>query len=66
MSGTSTVHTIGHSTHELPAFVQLLNRHGVTAVADVRSQPRSRLEHFGWPALEVTRELRKTMFGAMQ
>ena len=34
--------TIGHSTHPLEAFVALLERHGVTAVADVRSAPYSR------------------------
>jgi uncharacterized protein (DUF488 family) len=38
--------TIGHSTHELPEFLALLAEHGVTAVADVRSQPVSRLPHF--------------------
>lgn len=37
-----TVLTIGHSTHPLEAFVNLLQRHGVTAVADVRSVPYSR------------------------
>jgi uncharacterized protein (DUF488 family) len=34
--------TIGHSNHEMEAFVALLNQHGVTAIADVRSQPYSR------------------------
>ncbi len=34
--------TIGHSDHEMPDFISLLTRHGVTAVADVRSQPYSR------------------------
>jgi uncharacterized protein (DUF488 family) len=34
--------TIGHSNHTLAHFMLLLRRHGVTAVADVRSQPRSR------------------------
>ena len=34
--------TIGHSTHALEAFVALLQRHDVTAVADVRSTPYSR------------------------
>jgi uncharacterized protein (DUF488 family) len=53
MNGTPTLFTIGHSTHELPTLVKLLKRHGVTAVADVRSQPRSRLEHFCRPALEA-------------
>lgn len=33
--------TIGHSTHSFPAFVGLLREHQVTAVADVRSTPRS-------------------------
>ena len=53
MSDKRTIFTIGHSTHELPAFVQLLKRHAITAVADVRSQPRSRLDHFCRPALEA-------------
>lgn len=34
--------TIGHSTHTIEAFVELLQKHGVTAVADVRSFPFSR------------------------
>lgn len=34
--------TIGHSNHPIEAFIQLLHRHGVTAVGDVRSQPYSR------------------------
>ena len=34
--------TIGHSDHEMGKFVSLLARHGVNAVADVRSQPYSR------------------------
>ena len=39
---SGTVLTIGHSTHALEAFVALLKRHHVTAVADVRSAPYSR------------------------
>lgn len=34
--------TIGHSTHPIDVFVGLLQRHGVTALADVRSAPYSR------------------------
>ena len=34
--------TIGHSTHPLETFIQLLLAHGVTKVADVRTVPRSR------------------------
>jgi uncharacterized protein (DUF488 family) len=37
-----TVLTIGHSTHSMDVFVALLQRHGVTAVADVRAAPYSR------------------------
>ena len=37
-----TVLTVGHSTHALDAFIALLQRHHVTAVADVRSAPYSR------------------------
>jgi uncharacterized protein (DUF488 family) len=36
------VYTIGHSTHALEHFVELLQGHGVTEVADVRSSPYSR------------------------
>src|SRR5580700_973562 len=41
-----TLFTIGHSNHELPAFLALLAQHGIAAVADVRSQPISWLPHF--------------------
>ena len=34
--------TIGHSNHSLETFLVLLEQHGVTAVADVRSAPYSR------------------------
>src|SRR5262249_38723956 len=45
--------TIGHSTHSLGAFVALLKRHGVTALADVRSVPYSRFNpQFNREALE--------------
>jgi len=37
-----SVLTIGHSTHSLEAFLKLLQRHDVSAVADVRSVPYSR------------------------
>ena len=38
----STVLTIGHSTHSMEVFIDLLQRHRVTAVADVRAAPCSR------------------------
>jgi len=40
---TATVYTVGHSTHPAAHFVQLLKNHGITAIADVRSQPYSRM-----------------------
>jgi uncharacterized protein (DUF488 family) len=39
---THNIYTIGHSTQPVERFVSLLLRHGITAVADVRSAPYSR------------------------
>ncbi len=36
------LYTIGHSDHEVEAFIDLVGRYGVTTVADVRSTPYSR------------------------
>jgi len=36
------VYTIGHSNHPLERFVELLRRHGIETIADVRSTPASR------------------------
>jgi uncharacterized protein (DUF488 family) len=45
--------SIGHSNHEIDAFISLLRKHGVTAVADVRSHPYSRfLPHFNRASLQ--------------
>jgi uncharacterized protein (DUF488 family) len=39
--------TVGHSNHSIEAFIALLQKHRVTALADVRSHPYSRyLPHF--------------------
>ena len=38
-----SVFTVGHSNHPLEHFIGLLRRHGVTAIADVRSKPYSRM-----------------------
>jgi uncharacterized protein (DUF488 family) len=40
----SVLFTVGHSTHLIEVFVELLKQHGITALADVRSHPYSR--HF--------------------
>ncbi len=36
------IHTIGHATRELDAFVALLRAHGIRHLVDVRTIPRSR------------------------
>ncbi len=49
----NTLFTIGHSTHDLATFLELLRLHSVQAIADVRSQPfSSRFPHFSRSALE--------------
>lgn len=42
MIRATTVLTIGHSDHSTYRFIDLLESHGVTAIADVRSMPYSR------------------------
>lgn len=39
------IHTVGHSDDTTTAFVDLLRRHGITLVVDVRSHPCSRWAH---------------------
>jgi uncharacterized protein (DUF488 family) len=47
------ISTIGHSSHSIDRFLALLEKHGVTAVADVRSAPYSRFNpHFNRESLE--------------
>jgi uncharacterized protein (DUF488 family) len=54
MGSTATLLTIGHSDHTGAAFIELLLRHGVTAVADVRSRPYSRMyPHFSHQPLKA-------------
>jgi uncharacterized protein (DUF488 family) len=36
------IYTVGHSNHPIERFIGLLRRHGITALADVRSTPYSR------------------------
>lgn len=42
MSSPSVIYTVGHSTHTIEKFLDLLERNDVTAIADVRSSPFSR------------------------
>ena len=41
-SSDLTLFTVGHSTHPLEYFLELLRSHGIQALADVRSSPFSR------------------------
>ena len=46
--------TVGHSNHPLETFVSLLQQHGVTTLADVRSAPYSRFNpQFNRKALDA-------------
>jgi uncharacterized protein (DUF488 family) len=44
--GSLTILTIGHSRHSLERFIALLEKAGVTGVADVRSAPVSRFSPY--------------------
>ncbi|MCA9417973.1 MAG: DUF488 domain-containing protein [Candidatus Omnitrophica bacterium] len=37
------IYTVGHSNHEIDVFLGLLKQHDITALADVRSSPYSRM-----------------------
>jgi uncharacterized protein (DUF488 family) len=50
-----TVHTVGHSTRPLDELVALLQAHGVTQLADVRTIPKSRRHpHFAQESLSAS------------
>jgi len=52
-----TIFTIGHSKRELAEFIELLRRHRVGLVVDVRKMPRSRSNpQFNGPDLKVSLE----------
>src|ERR1700704_1843866 len=42
MPAPAPIWSIGHSNHDLPAFIALVRGAGVEVIADVRSQPYSR------------------------
>jgi uncharacterized protein (DUF488 family) len=52
MSNTAiTIYSIGHGRHAFDYFLELLKRHGVNFVCDVRSMARSRWPQFNGAAL---------------
>ena len=51
----ATLHTIGHSTRELDAFIELLRAHRIERLVDVRRYPGSRrYPHFGSESLRLS------------
>lgn len=65
---TITLYTVGHSNRSLTAFLELLQRHGIESLVDVRSAPYSRyVTHFNRAELEYSVEshkIRYTYLGA--
>lgn len=47
------LYTIGHSTAELAELVDTLRSNDVTVLVDVRSKPRSRMQHFEFAPLQA-------------
>lgn len=52
---SETLYTVGHSNRTLEDFLSAIKAHGITAIADVRSQPYSRMHpHFDREALAAS------------
>jgi len=51
-SAETTIWTIGHSNRSQKAFLEMLKEHEIEVLADVRSFPRSKVEHFKKEAME--------------
>jgi uncharacterized protein (DUF488 family) len=49
----TSVFTIGHSNHDWETFERILQRAEIQAVADLRSNPSSRLSHFSCAPLKA-------------
>jgi uncharacterized protein (DUF488 family) len=59
MAESPVIFTIGHSNHSSDRFFDLLERHQIQAVVDVRSVPFSRFApHFNGPELQLLLEQR--------
>jgi uncharacterized protein (DUF488 family) len=60
---TITLYTIGHSNRSLSEFLELLERHGIESLVDVRSAPYSRyVTHFNRADLEYAVESHKVRY----
>lgn len=52
-AASALLFTVGHSNHTIEHFLELLQRHGVGAIADVRARPYSRfVPHFSKDRLD--------------
>ncbi|GAB4208155.1 MAG: DUF488 domain-containing protein [Roseiflexaceae bacterium] len=59
----SIVYTIGHSHHQIDAFLALLAGHGITCLIDVRSTPYSRIApQFNKPALQKALKQQQVLY----
>lgn len=55
MATSSTIFTVGHSTHPIEAFIEILQAHGIKKLVDVRTVPKSRRNpQFGSNALAAS------------
>lgn len=54
----TSVYTVGHSTHPIDEFLDLLGAHGVEGIVDVRTVPKSRHnpQYFSEPLSESLRD----------
>lgn len=48
MTAPTTIYTIGHSTHPIEEFIEILTAHGVRKLVDVRTIPKSRKNPQFW------------------
>jgi len=51
--GNVILWTIGHSNRSMKAFLELLREHNIQVLADVRSFPTSKVEHFKREEMEL-------------
>jgi len=49
---TTKLWTIGHSNRSMETFLELLKEHAIQVLADIRSFPTSKIEHFKKEAME--------------
>jgi len=54
-NGSLSCYTIGHSNHTIEEYIQLLKKHNINLIVDVRSYPNSKyVPHFNKDELEIS------------